>query len=727
VSRGPLSPSLQRHPDLDTWIRIEEDGSVTVFTGKVELGQALATAIARIAAEELDVSLAQVRVHTADTAEGPDEFMTVGSQSLEDSGNAMRAAAAEARQALLERAAAHLGAPLSSLSVEDGTVRSRAGPEVTYRELLGGRRFERRVTGEARPKLPAEHTIVGRPGPRIDLREKLTGGAFVQDLVLPGMLYGRAVRPPSLRARLLEVDEDAARKLPGVVAVVRDGSFLGVVAEREEQAITARERLLASARWEEAADLPPEDDLAAWMLAQPCESYPVIEGAPRVEPVPPQLDPPGASATLEATYVRPYQMHASIGPSAAVALWDGGHLTVHSHSQGVSLLRLSIAQALGLESGAVRVVHAPGPGCYGHNGADDAAFDAALLARAVPGRPVRLQWMRDDEHAFEPLAPAMVVRMRGSLDAAGAVIDWSHEAWSCTHLGRPLPFGDRSQLLAAWHRSEPLAPPDPRARMEPHAGIHRNAEPLYAFPRTRIVKHMLRATPLRVSSMRGLGAFANVFAIESFMDELAHAAGTDPIAFRLRHLDDVRARAVIEVAAERAGWRPIHGERRAYDGRGSGVGFARYKNQKAWCAVVVELRVEQDGRIHLERAVVAGDAGQVVDPEGLVAQLEGGFVQAASWTLLERVRFDPTRITSRDWESYPILRCADVPEVETVLIDRPEEPFVGAGEASPGPTGAAIANAVFAATGVRLRDLPFTPARVRAGLGGATGRRGAKG
>jgi CO/xanthine dehydrogenase Mo-binding subunit len=708
---GPLA----RHPELDVWIRIGADGSVTLRTGKVELGQGLRTAIARIGAEELDVALARVRVETADSERPPDEFMTVGSLSMEESGSAMRVAAAEARRVLLELAARELGAPPAQLEVVDGRVGVRGsadGRSVSYWELLGDRKFGRLVTGEAPAKPPALHRIIGRPGPRIDLRAKLTGGAFLHDLAPPGLLFGRVVRPPSPGARLAVLDEREARALPGVRALVRDGTFLGVVAEREEQAVAARDRLAAGARWDERPTLPGHERAFDHLLAQPRQSFPVVNGIPLREPVPARELPADAHTTLSARYLRPYQMHASIGPSAALAQQEGDRLTVWSHSQGVSLLRHALARSLRIAPQQLRVVHADGAGCYGHNGADDVALDAALLARAVPGAPVLVQWSREDEHGFEPYGPAMVVDLGASLDASGRIVDWSHEVVSHTHLGRAMRGRAASNLLADWQRDPPLPPVRSEPRFEPHAGIHRNADPLYAFPRKRVVKHFVEDPALRVSSHRSLGAYANVFAIESFLDELALAAGRDPLELRLAHLEDPRARAVLEAVAARAGWR-----RGASDGRGHGLAFARYKNAKCYAAVVVELEVDTaSGTIRLLRAVIAADAGEIVDPDGLTNQLEGGFLQAASWTLKEEVRFDRTRITSRDWETYPILRFSEVPEVETVLLDRPGTPFLGAGEATQGPTPAAIANAVAHATGARLRRIPFTPERVRAAL-----------
>jgi nicotinate dehydrogenase subunit B len=574
--------------------------------------------------------------------------------------------------------------------------------ETTYWELAAGRPLP---DGDAEPKPPAEHRLVGKPGPRLDLPDIVTGRTrYVQDLSRPGMLHGRVVRPPGPGGALeaLELPD-----LPGAT-VVRDGSFLGVLAEREEQAVKAAEALYERARWRETAPLP--DTLSDWLPAQPAQSFRIVDGAPVDGPVEPPVVPAAAVQTVTATYTRPYQMHASIGPSAALAEWTDGRLTVWTHSQGVYVLRAALAEALGLEGEAIRVVHVVGPGCYGHNGADDAALDAALLARAAPGRPVLLKWTRADEHGCEPYGPPAVVRMQASLDESGALLDWNHDVWGTTHLQRPQADGP-PRLLAGWQLAHPLARRPPVPARGPHVGIHRNADPLYAVPARRVVKHFVAAMPLRTSAMRSLGAYANVFAIESFMDELALAAGADPLEFRLRYLVDERGRAVLETAAARAGW----AGRSQEFGRGRGIGFARYKNTAAYAAVVADVRVDDDtATIVVERAVIAADAGQVVDPEGLANQLEGGVIQAASWTLKEEVRFDERRVTSLDWDTYPILRFPEVPEVETVLLDRPDEPPLGAGEATQGPTAGAIANAVYDAVGVRLRDIPFTPERLRA-------------
>ena len=708
-----LPPRLEQYPDLDTWIRIDPEGTVTLFTGKVELGQGVAGALARIGAEELDVGLARVRVETADTAHGLDELYTASSASMDESGSALRQAAAEARARLLELAADVLRAPPSELAVEDGTVRNAAdGESVTYWELLGGGRLDRRATGRPRPKAPEDHEVVGRPGPpRPDLLGIVTGSTrFVHDLRHPGMLHGRVVRPPRPGSRLGALDDAPVRELPGVVSVVRDGSFVGVLAEREEQAIDAAEALRMRSRWVGAATLPPATRTGEWLLEQPSRSFFVVDGVPRDEPpeLPDLAEEP--ACTLRATYTRPYLMHGSIGPSAAMALWEDGHLTVWSHGQGIYVLREALAGALGLNPEAIRVIHVVGAGCYGHNGADDATLDAALLARAVPGRAALLKWTRADEHKWEPYGPPGVVTLEGSLDDRGRIVDWRHDVWSTTHLSRPMP-GALPRLLAARDLDPPRPSGPPVPFLQAEAGMHRNATPLYSLPRRRIVKHFVESMPIRTSSLRSLGAYVNVFAIESFMDELAAVCGASPLEFRLRHLDDPRARAVVRSAADAAGWSGAPG---GEFGRGTGIGFARYKNKAGYAAVVARVRVDDaTAEIAVEEAVIAADVGEIVDPSGLANQLEGGFTQSLSWTLKERVSFDAETITSVDWETYPILRFPEVPPIRTVLLDRPGRPYLGAGETAQGPTAAAVANAVRDAVGVSTRDLPFTPERVR--------------
>ncbi len=701
-----LPGSLQTNRRLDAWLRINSDGTATVFTGKVELGQGILTALRQIAAEELDLPLDRIAMISGDTARTPNEGQTAGSQSVENSGTALRMAGAEARAILLDLAAKRLGVAAEALSVADGVISAPDGRKVGYGELAAEADLKREATAKVAPKPATSHRIVGKSIPRFDIPAKVTGGAaYVQDIRLPGMVHGRVVRPPRYGATLESVDEAAAKAVPGVIAVVRDGSFLGVVAEREEQAIKARAALAGSAKWKGGPELP--DPARIHEHIKSLHSKDEVIGVK-------QAAVPAGARTLEATYTKPYLAHASIGPSAALAEFKDGKLTVWTHSQGVFPLRAELVQALKMQPGDVRCIHTEGSGCYGHNGADDVALDAALLARGVPGRPVRLQWMRDDEFAWEPYGAAMVMQAKASLGADGRIADWQYELWSNTHSTRPQSTKG-TNVLAAWYLAQPQHIGPPQGLPQPAGGGDRNAIPLYDFPSQRVLHHFIPEMPLRVSALRTLGAYANVFAIESFMDELAAAAGADPLAFRLAHMKDPRARAVIEAVARKAGWK--EGEKG--DGtRGRGIGFAKYKSLACYVAVVAEVEVDRASAVvRCPRAYAAIDAGLIINPDGLISQTEGGIVQSASWTLKEQVRFDKNGITSRDWASYPILTMVEAPKVEVELINRPNERPLGAGEGSQGPAVAAIANAFAHATGKRIRDLPIDPDRVKAALG----------
>ena len=699
-----LPGSLQNNRSLDAWLRIHADGSVIVFTGKVELGQGIVTALAQIAAEELDVPLARVTMIAGDTGRTPNEGQTAGSQSIEHSGTALRMAGAEVRALLLDLASKKLGVAAGALKVMDGVIHASDGRKVGYGELAADVDLKREATAKVAPKPPAQHTIVGKSAPRRDIPAKVTGGvAFVQDVRLPGMVHGRVVRPPRYGASLLSFDEARIKSMPGVIAVVRDGSFLGVVARREEQAINARLVLIETAKWSGGSALPDPATMYGELMALRSESRVIAE---KDAPV------PAGAKVLEATYHRPYQAHAAIAPSCALAEFKDGRLTVWTHSQGVFPLRATLARALGMQPRDIRCIHAEGAGCYGHNGADDVAFDAAILARVVNGPPVRLQWMRDDEFKWEPYGPAMTMKVKGAV-AGGRVVDWAFDVWSQSHNMRP---GDPDgiNLLGSWYIAGAKQPGPARHSAQPNGAGDRNAITRYDFPRQRTAHHLIMEQPVRTSALRTLGAFANVFAIESFMDELAAAAGIDPVAFRLAHITDERERAVIEAVAKAAVWKP--GEKG--DGRrGRGIGYARYKTVATYTAVIAEVDVDRrTGIVKVPRIWTAADAGQIINPDGLINQLEGGTIQSMSWTLHEYVRFDRNGILSEDWGNYPILNMPDVPKVETVLINRPNERALGAGEAAQGPTAAAIANAFAAATGRRIRELPLTPERVKAAL-----------
>ena len=525
---APLPGSLAQNRMLDAWIRINTDGTATIFPGKVELGQGITTALTQIAAEELDLSLGRVRVLTTDTSYSPNEGVTSGSQSIEYGGTALRLASAEVRGILLDLAAKRFGVSADTLTVADGTIGSRDRRKVGYGELAADLDLHREATAKIAPKLVAAHKIVGKSIQRFDIPKKVTGGiAYVQDIRLPGMVHGRIVRPPRPGSKLDSVDIAAVQAMPGVVAVVRDGSFLGVVAEREEQAIKARQALIESAKWTLGPELPDPAKIYDVLLALPAEDT-VISNK--------QAPVPEGATVIEATYRKPYMAHASIGPSCAVAEFKNSEMTVWTHSQGIFPLRNHLSLGLRLPIADIRCIHAEGSGCYGQNGADDVGLDAALLARAVAPRPVRLQWMRDDEFAWEPYGPAMIMRVKAAL-ADGKIAEWNYDLWSNTHSTRPTEIGGNN-LLASWYLANAQNQAPPRTIPQPAGGGDRNAIPLYDFPRQRVVHHFIKEMPLRVSALRTLGAYSNVFAIESFLDELARAAKADPIAFRLAHLKD---------------------------------------------------------------------------------------------------------------------------------------------------------------------------------------------
>jgi len=700
----PLPGSLRVNPRLSQWLKILREGRVDVASGKVEIGQGILTALAQIAAEELDVALERIRMVQASTAYSPDEAVTSGSLSVQESGTAIRHACAEARAIYLRAAAARLDVPVDSLTVRDGEIVGGSGLRTSYWELADDALLDRDATGTVAPKSASSHAVVGTAAPRRDLADKVFGRAcFIHDLELPGMLHARMLRPPSPAATLRSLDDSAVRSMPGVVQVVRDGSFVAVLAETEHAAKRAVGRLAGAAEWSEQANLPDEHAMAAWLKAQPAETTVVDTRAPQV--------PKPVARTVKATYSRPYVAHASLAPSCALAQVEGDVLRIWTHSQGIYNLRKDLALAFGMPPEKIVIAHVQGAGCYGHNGADDVAFDAARLAKsAIDNRPVRVQWSRPDELAWSPVGAAMAVDVEADLDSEGTIVGWRHDVWSNGHTLRP-GRAKTPVLLGGWHLEKPferqvsIDPP-----MAGGGGGQRNSVPIYDFMGWTITSHRVLSMPIRTSALRSLGAQANVFAIESFMDELAAEASIDPVEFRLRYLADARARAVVEKAAERAGWK----QWKRGEGRGHGIAFARYKGAGAYCAIVAEVEVEVDVRVR--RLVIAVDAGLVVNPDGLANQIEGGAVQAASWTLKEAVRFDRTRITSDAWDTYPILRATQTPVVEVHIVSRPDCPASGAGEAAAGPATAAIANAVFDALGVRVRDLPLTADRIRAAM-----------
>jgi CO/xanthine dehydrogenase Mo-binding subunit len=691
-----LPKSLQDNPRLDRWLAFLPGGTVRLSVGKVEIGQGILTALAQIAAEELSVGLGRMAVVAGDTERAPDEGMTTGSMSIEMSGASVRLVCAEVAALFRAAAARRLGCAESALAVEDGRFVAGGRPSgLDYWALAGAVSLARDVTARAPARPVAAHRVVGTDAPRLDLPAKLAGGGFLHDMTLPGMRHARVLHPPRAWARLAGVDEAAIARAGA--AFVRRGEFAAVVADSEAAAMAAL--AVARPRWEGGPPLTPAMQEAAWLVGQPATLNRF--GA---------TGEPSERERVSARYTRPYISHGTLGPSVAVARCDGARLEVWSHTQGVYPLRRHLAALTGLAEAAIVVHHAQGAGCYGHNGADDAAAEAALLAAMRPGAPVRVQWTREDEFAHEPVGSAMAIDIAAALDASGRPADWTTTIWSAPHTARAHPLTLlAARALAEGPRDGPdFVDPPPEAG----GGASRNAIPLYDIPGQRLRVHLVQRPPVRTSALRGLGALPNVFAIEGFLDELAERAGVDPLAYRLALLPDPRARRVLETAAGLGGW-----ARRgaAAAGRGLGLGFARYKNRSAYAAVVAAVEVERE--VRLTGLWCAADAGLVINPDGARNQLEGGMIQAASMALKEQVRIGPDGIESRTWGGYPILRFSDIPPIRSVLIDAAEHPPLGMGECTMGPTAAAIGNAVAHALGVRIRDMPLTRERIAAALG----------
>lgn len=709
-----LPPDVANNPVLSRWVRIAADGTIELNAGKVELGQGIWTTQLQIAADELDVQLNAIRLCVGNTDCCPDQGLTAGSLSTEVGGMALRLVCAEVRQLFVQEAARRLQVEPEAVHIADGLFSVVSdGDSYSYRDLAPNVNLDCQVSGTARPKPRDARRIAGASARRPDLQRKLFGAGYIHDMELPGMLHGRVVRPPSYLARKVSFDapaRQAIQALPGVHTVLVNGSYIGVCAEREEQAITAAAAIRRAARWEESESLPNEAPDQGWLRTMAAEDSVVDERKDGAD------DKTGHERgdvvqRIEVDFSRPFLSHASIGPSCGLAQWEGGRLTVWTHAQGSFPLRRELGQLFDIGIEDITVIHADGAGCYGHNGADDAAVDAAMLAQAA-GRPVRLQWMRDDEFAWAPYGSAMSIRIAAGLDAQGHIAQWHHQTWSYTHVQRPgiMPV---LSCLAGAHR-DPAAPAPPlRDFPLPAGGGQRNAIPLYVLPSRKIEYHLIKTPTLRSSALRALGAYANVFAIESCMDELAFLAGKDPLEFRLAHLVDPRAIEVLRAVAQVSGWHQAKAPAHSDDAvRGRGMGFARYKNSSAYCAVVIEIEVAE--RIILDRIWTVVDAGEVINPDGLVNQMEGGILQAASWTLKEAMHWDRMRVTTRSWEDYPVLRFDEVPrELSVHIIPHPELPPLGAGECAAGPTAAAIANALADAIGLRVRDLPLTPERLQ--------------
>jgi len=696
--------------ELDSFLAVDGDGTVTLFCGKVDLGQGLRIAMRQIAGEELGIGVDKIKYVEGDTALTPDQGRTSGSNGIQRGGMQVRRAAATAREAIVVLAARRLNMAADDLVAADGEVRPKnGGAGIRFADLIGTRSFNLKLDPKAPLKNPTTYTLVGKPLPRPDVPAKCTGAfTYMQDFSVPEMVHARVIRPPAIGAKLLAVDEASLNDLPGAkVARIKD--FLAVVADDEWTAVRASRALRA--QWSDWSGLPEQDKLAATLRADRELTDEVLVNRGQNAPGNPPGANPSAATMRNATYFWPMQSHGSIGPSCAVADVTNDSATVWTASQGTHGNRKTFARFLGVPEEAVRLIYVEGAGCYGMNGHEDAAADAAILSRAV-GRPVRVQWSREDEHGWDPKGPPQLLDISGAVDSSGRILAWRTEMW-LPQTTRGLP--DIPLLGPA------AAGLDDVRGLQPGL-ISQNADPPYAADSVQVLVHWLKDAPLRPAPIRSPGKPANCFAVESFADELAAAAGFDPIEFRLRALDDSRGVEVIKRAAALMNWqsRPSPSpNRNAAIAHGRGFAYVHYKHSESYVAMGMEVAVERSsGRIKVERVACAFDCGQIINPDGARAQVEGSILQTLSRALMEEVQFDRARVTSVDWASYPILRFPDVPKLDIALIDRPTEPPLGAGEAACTTVAAALANAVFDATGARLRTVPFTPERVKATLNG---------
>ena len=680
-----LPESIKRHPNINAWIEVLGNGKVRIYTGKSELGQGIKTAIAQVAAEELEMEMANVEVELAETERTPDEGYTVGSGSVEQSAMAVRFASAAARMKLVQLAAKKLNVADNEIIITNGNVYTKSGiTPLTFADILEGKQITDNVAANVTLKPRSKFKLVGKAVPRDDIKAMtLAKHTYVQDLRFPGMVHARVIRPPSYGAALKKFDEAYVRKkVPGLLRTITNGSFLAVIAEDEYDAIKAQKSMSFNAEWTESKHgYNSEKSLKDFIKKQSAQPERVHE-AGKIS---------SSNFTHTAQYFKPYIIHGSIGPSCAVAYWDKQKLHVWSHTQGVYPLREALAEMLRMPAGQIHVKGVPGSGCYGHNGADDVAADAALIAVKFPGRHVRVQWSREEEHKWEPYGSAMIMEAAAELDSTGKILNWKYDLWSDTHSTRP--GGKAENLLAAKYIEKPFT----SSSKGYSGGAVRNSEPYYAIPNQQINSNFFKG-PLRVSALRSLGAYANIFAIESFMDELAEKAGKDPFEFRLAHLEDERAKEVVKKVRDMTrNVNPLKNE-------GIGFAFSRYKNSASYCAIAA--LVEISPAVRVKKMWAAIDAGEVINIDGIKNQTEGGMIQSASWTIREQVKFNDKFITSIDWGTYPIFRFDEVPEVEVEVLNHPDEEALGAGEAAQGPACAAIVNAIYHAGGGRIRDLP---------------------
>jgi nicotinate dehydrogenase subunit B len=704
LAQGGAGKKTVASDEVDGFLSVGADGHITVYSGKVDLGTGVRTALTQIAAEELDVAFDRVTLVQGDTVLTPDQGPTWGSLSIQIGGMKIRQAAATARKALVEMAAQRLGVPATELRIENGTIKG-SDKSISYSELVGGGTFSLKVDNDAPVKAPETYRIVGKSVARLDIPAKATGRFdYMHDFRVAGMLHGRVIRPLAMGASLESVDESSVIGLPGLVKVVREGNFLGVVATTEWGAIQAARKLRAT--WSKWEGLPERAHLWEHVRATKINSDEITSNVGNSAKA--LRDAP---ERLGATYDFAIHTHGSIGPSCAVVEINDGRLTCWSASQATHRLRKQLAAMMAVPLEDVHCLYIEGSGCYGRNGHEDAAGDAALLSRAVGGRPVRVQWMRADEHGWDPKGPPILVDLRGGIDNEGKVVAWEAEFFLLDDPFGPVP------LIAAT-----LAGLPGTTEQLPKILAVRNTAIPYAFPNVKTVAHLLSEAPLRPSWIRSPGRLQNTFANECFVDELAASVGADPLDFRLNYLNDPRGTELLQRLAILAKWEKRPSPQRDIKGNvvtGRGISYVKYDLVRTYVGAVADVEVDRrTGDIVVQRFFVVHDCGQIINPDGVTNQIEGNVIQTVSRTLKEEILFDRSAVTSLHWATYPILTFPEVPDIIIELISRPTEKPWGVGEPASTVVPSAISNAVFDAIGVRLRSVPFTSAKVMAAIEG---------
>ncbi len=699
MSNLTLPANIVSNPKLSHWFGLDHLPLVTVCTGKVELGQGIQTALQQIAADELGLELEQIQWIAGDTQLSPDEWYTAGSLSIENGGAALKVALGHARYLCLQAAAKQLDVSIDTISIAKGVFSStKVSQQLSYADLSSNVNLDQEIISSETiqaSKRQVHSALVGKSLLREDLKSKLSGAAFIHDFSLPNMRHARMIRAKHVQSTIVSADLEKIKQLPGVEQVVHSGSFLAIVGHNEAQIVAAQEKAQACVVWKAPQYVAQQVETEAMITALPAgDEIAYEQGTKKL-----------AVKTMKARYSRPFIAHASIGPACALAQETDGILSVWSHTQGPHLLKNQIAVGLRQDASTVNVIHLHGAGCYGHNSADDVAFDAAFIAKST-GLPIRVQWSREEELTATPFGAPGVIEFQAEVDDAGKIINWQSEVWSPTHIHRP-GWSGKLNLLGAW-MIDPAHPIDEtKDNPLPQGGGLRNAITLYDVGYQQVRHHMIPQAPLRTSALRGLGAYLNIFGMESFMDELAEELGQDGLEFRKKHLQDPRSITLLNTLADMAKW----SKRESLpEGSGLGMGFARYKNTGAYCGVMVQLRAEE--KIYIDQVWAVCDAGEVINPDGLINQIEGGIIQSISWTLKEMVTWNKEEVTSANWDTYPILMFDEVPRVEVQLLNHPGIASLGGGEAAAGPTAAAIANALVQALGMRARHLPLTPERL---------------